>query len=126
VATFLPLTLGSAMKSEQDLLRMNQLLSLVMGGLLVIGIGGAGLVYGPGVMRSVHNFYHPKRVDPAVTLAPYVQTTPMDFSNVKPIFEPYQFKPSDFRQPDISPAINSQIMRDIDRANSYSRPPYHP
>jgi hypothetical protein len=109
------------MSSDQDLVRMNYLLSLVVGGLLLIGVGAAGFIYGPGAIASVHKFYHPTRVDPGVTLQPYVNMTPMDFSQVKPVFQPYEFK-----QPDISPAVNSQIMRDIDRANQYSRPPYHP
>jgi hypothetical protein len=72
-------------------------------------------------MAAIHSFYHPPRVDPGITLQPYVQTTPLDFSQAKPIFEPYEF-----RQPDVTPAINNQIMRDIERANQYSRPPYHP
>ena len=48
------------MRTDSDLLlRINQILSLTIGTLVIGALGIACWQYGPGVASSVHDFYHP-------------------------------------------------------------------
>src|SRR5262245_38512512 len=112
--------------SDDDfLLRLSQFLSVVVGGLVVVAVSTATYCCAPGAISWVREVYEPPKHNPAAMSHLQSQIKPLEFSNGC-LFEGVKFDPQRDIGAIMAENAHRQVMHDINRANSMSRPPYHP